>query len=59
LFSTPGRRFFLSLKRLSNFYSYGNFSGCFILSSSKGFITSSDSLLRLHSSGEVIFKLII
>jgi len=59
LVSTPGRRFFFNLRKLSKIYSYRNFSGCFILTCSKGFITSSDSLLKLHSTGEVFFKLFI
>src|SRR5579863_7613888 len=52
LFSLPSRKVYWSLNKLSKNFFYYNFSGVFILSSSKGFITSSDSLLKYHSSGE-------
>jgi ribosomal protein S8 len=57
--STPGRRLYWGLRKLLLKYSYSNFSGCFIISSSKGIITSSDSLLKLHTSGEVILKIFV
>src|ERR1700723_3203423 len=46
LFSTPGHRTYWSLTKLSKKYSYQNFSGFFVLSSSKGLLTSFDALLK-------------
>ena len=59
LISTPGRRIYWNLIKLNKFYAYRNFSGFFLISTNKGLITSTDSLLKLRSSGEVIIKLTI
>jgi ribosomal protein S8 len=59
LVSTPGRRRYWNLKKLSCCYSYANFSGSYIISSNKGLVTSSDALLRLRVGGEVLLKISI
>lgn len=59
LLSTPANRYFVNLIRLFKIFSYRNFSGVFILNSSKGLITSTDSLLKLHTGGENIIKLFV
>lgn len=56
IISTPGRRVFWKLGRLSLNYHVGAFYGFFIISSPKGFITSNDCLLSLRTSGEVILQ---
>jgi len=45
--------------KLSLNYHVGAFSGFFIISSSKGFITSNDSLLSLGISGEVLLQIFV
>jgi hypothetical protein len=42
--------------RLSLNYHVGSFAGFFIISSSKGFITSNDALLSMRVSGEVLLE---
>lgn len=59
LISTPGRRQYWNLIKLNKNYSYRNFSGLLLINSHKGIITSTDGLLKLHTSGEIILKLII
>jgi len=55
--STPGRRQYWNLVKLSKKYSYKNFSGIYIISSNKGFITNFDALLKYRSVGEVVLKI--
>lgn len=57
--SKPGCRIFWRLGRLSLNYSYNNFSGFFLISSPKGLITSSDSLLGLRLTGEILLRVSI
>jgi len=57
--SKPGCRVYWRLGRLSLFYNYRNFSGFFIISSSKGLLTSNDSLLGLRLTGEVLLQVSI
>lgn len=59
LLSTPSKRYFVNLIKLLKMFSYRNFSGIFILNSSKGLITSTDSLLKLHTAGENLIKLFV
>jgi len=54
--SRPGKRVFWSLSKLSLNYRVSSFAGFFIISTSKGLITSSDCLLGLNVSGEVILQ---
>lgn len=56
LISTPGKRRFWSLNKLQKKYSNTNFAGFFVISSNKGLITSTQALLSLHTSGEVLIK---
>lgn len=57
--SKPGCRIFWRLGRLRLVYNYHNFSGFFVISSSKGLITSNDSLLDLRFTGEILLKVSI
>jgi ribosomal protein S8 len=57
--STPGHRVFWTLNYLALKYFFGNFSGFYIISTSKGLLTSNDCLLSTHVSGEVILKVSI
>lgn len=57
--SKPGCRIFWRLGRLRLFYNHRNFSGFFILSSSRGLLTSNDSLLGFRLTGEVLLKVSI
>ena len=59
LVSTPGRRCYWKLNKLSKKYSYQNFSGFYIVSSSKGLLTSIDALLKYHEGGEILLKISI
>lgn len=57
--SKPGCRIFWRLGCLSLVYNYSNFSGFFIISSSKGLITSNDALLGLRLTGEILLQVSI
>jgi ribosomal protein S8 len=57
--SRPGKRVFWTLSFLSLKYSVSNFSGFYIISTSKGLLTSNDCLLGLNVSGEIILKISI
>ena len=57
LLSTPGRRQYWNLTKLNIKYSYGNFSGFYIISSNKGLITSGDALLKYRTGGEMLIKI--
>lgn len=59
IISKPGNRLFWSLRNLSLKYSKENFSGFFVLSTPLGLITSNETLLFRHISGEVLFKIYI
>lgn len=56
LISKPGCRIYWSLRKLSLVYNFSNFTGFYIISSPRGFITSTEALLGVHSSGEVLLK---
>lgn len=56
IISTPGHRVYWSLDKLQKKYSNMNFAGFYIISSSKGLITSNQALLSLHTSGEILLK---
>jgi ribosomal protein S8 len=56
LISRPGKRARWTLGYLANNYNKNNFSGFYIISSQKGFITSDYSLLDGHKCGEVLIK---
>jgi small subunit ribosomal protein S8 len=57
IISTPGKRVFWTLGKLSLKYSKLNFSGFYIISTSKGLVTSNDCLLGQSISGEVLLKI--
>lgn len=57
--SRPGKRVYWKIKFLNLHYNPSSFSGLYIISSPKGFITSSDSLLGLGLTGEIILKITI
>ena len=59
LISRPGRRVFWTLAFLSNKYVASNFSGFYIISTSRGLVTSNDCLLGLHLTGEVILRVVV
>ena len=56
LISRPGKRCYWKLKKVALMYNKNNFSGFYIISSQKGFITSDYSLLFGHKGGEVLIK---
>ena len=57
IISRPGKRVFWTLGFLSLKYNVTNFSGFYIISTSKGLLTSNDCLLGLNVSGEIILKI--
>lgn len=59
LISKPSKRVYLSLRKLSLNYNKNNFSGFYVLSTSFGLMTSNNSLLSSHVSGEILFKVYI
>lgn len=59
MISRPGKREFWSLKKLSKMYNNHNFSGYYIISTSKGLVTSDVCLLQGHLSGEVLLQVVI
>jgi len=38
-------------------YSYGNFSGLFLISTNKGLLSSADALLNFRAGGEIFLKI--
>jgi len=56
LISKPSKRVYFNLSRLSIKYNNNNFSGFYIISCSKGLVTSEYCLLHGHSGGEVLIK---
>jgi ribosomal protein S8 len=55
--STPGHRVRWSLNELSYKYNAHAFGGFYIISTSKGLITSNDCLLGNRISGEILLKI--
>lgn len=54
--SKPSKRVYVNLHKLSLLYNNNSFSGFYILSTSKGLITSNDCLLFKHKGGELLLK---
>ena len=59
LISKPGRKVSWSLDRLSLYYNLRTFAGFYIISTSKGLMTSTDCLLGGHNSGQILLKVYI
>jgi ribosomal protein S8 len=57
IISKPGCRKFISLNRLSLLYNGHAFGGFFIISTSKGLLTSNDCLFSRRVSGELLLKI--
>jgi len=57
--SRPGKRVYWKLPYISKKFSQNCFSGFFILTTSKGFITSNDSILGGCIGGEVLIKIFV
>ena len=57
LISKPSRRIYWTLNLLSHNYSKYSFSTFYIISTSKGLITSNDALLQKNISGEILCKI--
>jgi ribosomal protein S8 len=54
--STPGKRVFKSFNKLKLASNHFSFSGFYILSTSKGLMTSNEALLLKKASGEILVK---
>lgn len=59
IISKPSKRVYWSLHKLSLNYNKENFSGFFVISTPIGLITSNETLILGHMSGEVLFKIYI
>jgi len=59
LVSTPGKKVYWSLNKLSLKYKFNSFAGFFIISTSKGLVTSNDCLIGGNICGKVLFKIYI
>jgi len=59
LVSKPGKRIFFKLSKLSKNFNKNAFAGFFVISTSKGLITSNDALLGYGNSGEILLKVYI
>jgi ribosomal protein S8 len=57
IISKPGCRKFISLSKLSLLYNAHAFAGFFIISTSKGLVTSNDCLFSRRISGELLLKI--
>ena len=57
IISKPSKRMYCTLAKLNLLVNNSNFSGFFILSTSKGLLTSDECLFRYHVSGEIILKI--
>ena len=55
--STPGHRVYWNLRRLRLAYSSKNFGGVYIISTPRGLYTSTESLLSIHTVGEILLKI--
>lgn len=55
--STPGHRVYWNLRRLKLAYSCQNFGGVYIVSTPRGFYTSTECLLSMHTVGEILLKI--
>jgi len=59
LISVPSKKVYWSLEKLSFKYNLNSFAGFYIVSTSKGLITSTECLLGEKISGKVILKIFI
>jgi ribosomal protein S8 len=59
LISTPGKKVYWSLNKLSLKYNLNNFGGFYIISTSKGLITSHNCLLGNNLSGKILLKVYV
>jgi len=59
LISTPGKKIYWSLNKLSLKYNLNNFCGFYIISTSKGLITSHTCLLGNKISGKILLKVYV
>ena len=57
IISNPSKRMYCNLAKLTLLVNNSNFSGFYILSTSKGLLTSDDCLFRYHVSGEIVLKI--
>lgn len=55
--SKPSNKKYVTLIKLSNIFNKNNFSGFYIISSSKGLISSTSCLIKEHIAGEIILKI--
>jgi len=56
LISRPSRRIYCNIKSLSKKFTYGNFSGFYIISTSNGLIVTNQSLFD-NISGEILLRI--
>jgi ribosomal protein S8 len=59
LISTPGKKVYWSLNKLSLKYNLNTFCGFYIISTSKGLVTSHTSLLGKNLSGKILLKIYV
>ena len=59
LVSTPGKKVYWSLNRLSLNYNINSFAGFYIISTSKGLFTSNTCLLGKNISGKILLKVFV
>ena len=59
LISTPGKKIYWSLNKLSLKYNLNNFCGFYIISTSKGLVTSHTCLLGKGLSGKILLKVYV
>ena len=59
LISTPGKKVYWSLNQLSLKQNKRNFNGFFIISTSKGLITSNSCILCKHICGKILLKIYV
>lgn len=57
--STPGKRIYWQLNKLSKNYNYNEFAGFYIVSTQKGLVTSDYCILHENISGEILIKVIL
>ena len=59
LISTPGKKVYWSLNKLSLKYNLNSFCGFYVISTSKGLVTSNLCLLGKNISGKVLLKVYV
>jgi len=55
--STPGKRIYWKLPKLSKYYNANTLNSFFIISTPNGLLTSSECLLAKRTGGEIILKI--